>query len=166
MTDFFGGDAIANLRAHLLPGLWPPLVAFAVCAVVVPLMIRVSRATGMMALPGERHPHMRPTPLLGGVALYAGFAAAVLIFLPHYPETGGVLVVSGLAAVLLIADDRWQVRAAIKLVLQLVVALVAILVYGFKITSFGLPGDFVVQLGWLTIPITIFWMLGMQNTVN
>src|SRR4029077_7385492 len=42
----------------------------------------------------------------------------------------------------------------------------AILVYGFKITSFGLPGDFVVQLGWLTIPITIFWMLGMQNTVN
>jgi UDP-GlcNAc:undecaprenyl-phosphate GlcNAc-1-phosphate transferase len=112
--------------------------------VAVPLMIRISRATGMMAVPGERHPHLRPTPLLGGLALYLGFAAAVLIFLPDYEATAGVLVVSGLAAVLLIADDRWHVRATIKFVLQMVVALVAILVYGFKITSFGLPGDYVI----------------------
>ena len=166
MIDFFGGDALANLRERLLPGLWPLLVAFAVCALVVPIAIRVSRSTGLIAQPGERHPHMTPTPLLGGVALYAGFAAAVLIFLPHYRDTAGVLVVSGLAAILLIADDRWQVRAAFKLGLQLLVALVAIFVFGFKITSFGLPGDNVVDLGLLTIPITIFWLLGMQNTVN
>jgi UDP-GlcNAc:undecaprenyl-phosphate/decaprenyl-phosphate GlcNAc-1-phosphate transferase len=166
MTDFFGGDALVNLRLHLLPGLWPLLVAFVVCALVVPLMIRLSRSTGMIALPGERHPHMKPTPLLGGVALYLGFAAAVLIFLPDYKETAGVLVVSGLATILLIADDRWHVRAAIKLGLQLLIVVVAILAFGFKITSFGLPGGNTVQLYWLAIPITIFWLLGMQNTVN
>jgi len=166
MTDFFGGDALVNLRVHLLPGLWPLLVAFGVCALAAPLMIGISRRTGMIAVPGERHPHMKPTPLLGGVALYAGFAAAVVIFLPHYKDTVGVLVVSGLAALLLIADDRWQVRATIKFALQLVVVVVAILMYGFKITSFGLPGDNVVQLYWLAIPITVFWLLGMQNTVN
>jgi UDP-GlcNAc:undecaprenyl-phosphate GlcNAc-1-phosphate transferase len=166
VTDFFGGDALVNLRLHLLPGLWPLLVAFAICAIAAPLLILVSRATGMMALPGERHPHMKPTPLLGGVALYVGFAAAVLIFLPHYKETLGVLVVSGLATILLIADDRWQVRAAIKFVLQMVVVVVAILIFGFKITSFGLPGDNVIQLYWLSVPITVFWLLGMQNTVN
>jgi UDP-GlcNAc:undecaprenyl-phosphate/decaprenyl-phosphate GlcNAc-1-phosphate transferase len=166
VTDFFGGDALVNLRHHLLPGLWPLLVAFAICALAVPLMIRISRSTGMIALPGERHPHMQPTPLLGGIALYIGFAVAVLIFLPDYSEKVGVLVVSGLAAVLLIADDRWQVRAAIKFGLQMVVTLVAILVFGFKITSFGLPGGHVVDLGLLAIPITIFWLLGMQNTVN
>ena len=166
MTDFFGGDALANLRVHLLPGVWPLLVAFAVCALAVPLMIRISRSTGMMALPGGRHAHMKPTPLLGGLALYIGFAAAVLIFLPHFKETAGVLIVSGLAAILLIADDRWQVRAAIKFGLQLVVVLVAILAFGFKITSIGLPGDNVIELSYLAIPITIFWLLGMQNTVN
>ncbi|MEA2644051.1 MAG: UDP-GlcNAc:undecaprenyl-phosphate/decaprenyl-phosphate GlcNAc-phosphate transferase [Chloroflexota bacterium] len=166
MTDFIGGNALANLRHHLLPGLWPLLVAFAVCAIAVPLMIWVSRRVGMMAMPGERHPHMKPTPLLGGVALYLGFAAALLFFLPSYKDTIGVLVVTGLATFLLIADDRWQVRAAIKLGLQFLIALVAILVFGFKITSFGLPGDFVVQLYWLAIPVTVFWLLGMQNTVN
>jgi UDP-GlcNAc:undecaprenyl-phosphate GlcNAc-1-phosphate transferase len=166
MTDFFGGDALSNLRLHLLPAVWPVLVAFAVCALAVPVMILVSRATGMMALPGGRHPHMKATPLLGGVALYLGFAAAVLIFLPNYKDTVGVLVVSGLAAILLIADDRWQVRASIKLGLQLLIAVVAIVAYGFKITSFGLPGNNVIEVGYLTIPITILWFLGMQNTVN
>ena len=166
MTDFFGGDAIANLSVRLGPGLLPMLVAFGVCALVVPLMIVISRRTGMMAQPGGRHLHLKPTPLLGGIALYAGFAAALLIFLPRYKDTIGVLVVSGLAAVLLLADDRWHVRAAIKLGLQLVGALVAVFVFGFKIASFGLPGAQLVPLGLLAIPITIFWLLGMQNTVN
>jgi len=166
LTDFFGGDAIANLSVRLGPGLWPMVVAFAVCALVVPLMIVVSRWTGLMAQPGGRHMHLKPTPLLGGLALYAGFAAALLIFLPRYRDTIGVLVVSGLAAVLLLADDRWHVRAAIKIGLQLVVALVAVFVFGFKIASFGLPGAQLVPLGLLAIPITIFWLLGMQNTVN
>jgi UDP-GlcNAc:undecaprenyl-phosphate/decaprenyl-phosphate GlcNAc-1-phosphate transferase len=166
MNDFFGGNALVNLRERLGPGLLPLLVAFAICALAVPLMIWVSRRTGLIAEPGGRHSHSRPTPLLGGVAMYAGFAAALLIFLPHYPDTVGVLVVSGLATVLLIADDRWHARAAIKLGLQLVVALVAILVFGFKIAYFGLPGEQFVQLGLLAIPITLVWLMGMQNTVN
>ncbi|TMC71118.1 MAG: undecaprenyl/decaprenyl-phosphate alpha-N-acetylglucosaminyl 1-phosphate transferase [Chloroflexi bacterium] len=166
MTDFFGGDALANLSVRLGPGLLPMVVAFAVCALAVPLMILLSRRTGMMANPGGRHLHLKPTPLLGGVALYAGFAAALLVFLPRYKDTLGVLVVSGLAAVLLLADDRWHVRAPIKLGLQLVVALLAVFVFGFKIASFGLPGAQLVPLGLLAVPVTLFWLLGMQNTVN
>ncbi len=166
MTDFFGGDALINLRERLGPGLMPLLVAFAVCALVVPLMIQVSRWTGLIAQPGGRHSHSKPTPLLGGVAMYAGFAAALLIFLPRYKDTLGVLVVSGLAMVLLIADDRWHVRATIKVGFQLVVALVAIFAFGFQIAYFGLPGETLVKLGLLAIPITLFWVVGMQNTVN
>jgi UDP-GlcNAc:undecaprenyl-phosphate/decaprenyl-phosphate GlcNAc-1-phosphate transferase len=166
VTDFFGGDALINLRERLGPGLMPLLVAFVVCALAVPLMIWLSRRTGMIAEPDGRHAHLKPTPLLGGLAMYLGFAVALLIVLPHYKDTVGVLVVSGLAAVLLLADDRWHVRATIKLGLQLLVALVAIVVFGFKIASFGLPGEQLVQLGWLAIPITLFWLLGMQNTVN
>ena len=97
MTDFFGGGALASLRDHLLPGLWPLLVAFSVCALVTPLAIVLSRRTGLIAEPGGRHAHSNPTPLLGGLAMYAGFAAAVLVFLPQYTYTPGLLVVSGLA---------------------------------------------------------------------
>jgi UDP-GlcNAc:undecaprenyl-phosphate/decaprenyl-phosphate GlcNAc-1-phosphate transferase len=165
VTDFLGVDAITNLR-ELLPGVWTLLVAFAVCAVMVPVMIRISRATGLMAVPGGRHAHTKPTPLLGGVAMLVGFAVAVLVFLPQYRGTPGVLVVSGLATILLIADDRWQVRPAIKFGLQVLVALVAVVVFNFTISFLRLPGGQVVQLGLLVAPISLFWLLGMQNTVN
>ncbi|MEO8744788.1 MAG: MraY family glycosyltransferase [Candidatus Dormiibacterota bacterium] len=166
MTDFFGGDALLNLREHVLPGLWPLLVAAAICALAVPLMIRLSRLTGLVAEPGGRHAHTKPTPLLGGLAMYIGFAAAVLIFLPDYKETAGVLIVSGLATILLIADDRWTVRPIVKLGLQVVVAVVAVVGFGFTITFVGLPGGHLVHLGLLAVPISLFWLLGMQNTVN
>ena len=62
MTDFFGGDALVNLRDHLLPGLWPLLAAFVICAVFVPLMIRFAPRIGVIAMPSERHAHSKPTP--------------------------------------------------------------------------------------------------------
>jgi UDP-GlcNAc:undecaprenyl-phosphate GlcNAc-1-phosphate transferase len=166
LGDFFNSGSLTNLREHLLPGLWPLLAAFAVCAVVVPLMILVSRRTRLIAEPGGRHAHAKPTPLLGGLAMFIGFAAAVLIFLPQYANTPGVLIVSGVATVLLIADDRWHISPAVKFGMQVVVALLAVVVFKFQIEFFGLPGGHLVQLGLLITPISLFWLLGMQNTVN
>ena len=173
MSDFFGGDALVNLRNHLLPGLWPLLLAFAVCVVAVPVAIRLSRRLGVLAIPGERHAHSTPTPALGGLAMYVGFAAALLILVPINLTTIGVVVVCGLATVLLITDDRWPVRPLVKLAMQVVVAVVAVVVFGdllkddrFVISFFGLPGEHIIQLGLLATPISIFWLLGMQNTVN
>jgi UDP-GlcNAc:undecaprenyl-phosphate GlcNAc-1-phosphate transferase len=166
LTDFFGTSALNSLRDHLLPGLWPLLAAFAVCALVVPLAIRLSRRTGLIAEPGGRHAHTKPTPVLGGLAMYAGFAVALAIFLPGYNQTLAVLVVSGLAAALLIIDDRRPVRPLVKLGLQVLLAVIAVFVFGIKISFIGLPGPHVVQLGLLIAPISIFWLVGMQNTVN
>jgi len=166
LTDFFGGGALTSLRDHLLPGLWPLLVAFAVCALVVPLAIVVSRRTGLIAQPGGRHAHTNPTPLLGGLALFAGFAAAVLIFLPGYANTPGLLVVSGLAAGLLIIDDRRSMSPWVKLGVQVFLSLLAVVVFGIEIKFVSLPGNHIVQLGLLIAPVSIFWLLGMQNTVN
>jgi UDP-GlcNAc:undecaprenyl-phosphate GlcNAc-1-phosphate transferase len=104
--------------------------------------------------------------------MFIGFAVAVLIFVPSSTTRTGVLVVSGLAAVLLIADDRWPVSPALKFAFQLLIALVAVGVFGFVITYFGLPNSgtngnaTLVYLGWAAIPVSLFWLLGMQNTVN
>ncbi|HXI95074.1 MAG TPA: MraY family glycosyltransferase [Candidatus Acidoferrum sp.] len=166
MTDFFGGGALDGLRDHLLPGLWPLLVAFAVCALVVPLAIRLSHRTGLIAEPGGRHAHANPTPLLGGLAMYVGFAAAVLIFLPGYAYTPGVLVVSGLATGLLIIDDRRSMSPWAKFGIQVFLSLLAVVVFGVEIKFVSLPGNHLVQLGLLVTPVSMFWLLGMQNTVN
>jgi UDP-GlcNAc:undecaprenyl-phosphate/decaprenyl-phosphate GlcNAc-1-phosphate transferase len=166
VTDFFGGGALVSLRDHLLPGLWPLLLAFAICALVVPIAIVLSRRTGLIAEPGGRHAHANPTPLLGGLAMFVGFAVAVLVFLPGYVNTPGLLVVSGLAAGLLIIDDRKSMSPWVKLGVQVFLSLLAVIVFGIEIKFVSLPGNHLVQLGLLITPVSMFWLLGMQNTVN
>ena len=166
MTDFFSDEALASLTDHLLPGLWPFIVALVVCAVVVPVTIYLSRRFGWIAQPGGRHAHSTPTPTLGGVALFTGFAVAVAVFLPGYSATPGVIIVSGLATAALAVDDRWPMQPLVKLGVQLGLALVAVLVFGVEIRFFSLPGGHIVQLGLLMAPVSVFWLVGMQNTVN
>jgi UDP-GlcNAc:undecaprenyl-phosphate GlcNAc-1-phosphate transferase len=166
VTDFFSDDAIASLTQHLLPGLWPFIVALAVCAAVVPVAAFLSRRFGWIAEPGGRHAHASPTPNLGGLALYAGFAVSLALFLRDYGATIGVLVVSGLAMALLAVDDRWPMKPLVKLGVQIGLALLAVVVFGVQIKFFSLPGAHYVQLGYLMAPVSIFWLVGMQNTVN
>ncbi|HYL07575.1 MAG TPA: MraY family glycosyltransferase [Candidatus Udaeobacter sp.] len=166
MTDFFSAESLTSVRDHLLPGLWPFVVALVVCAVAVPAAILLSRRFGWIAKPGGRHAHEKPTPLLGGLAMYVGFAAAIVIFLPNFAGTIGLLTVSGLAMAVLAIDDRWPMNPWVKLGVQVALAGLAVVVFGIKITFFSTPGGHIVQLGLLVVPVSMFWLLGMQNTVN
>lgn len=166
LNDFISTDSITSLRDHVLPGLWPFLLAFAVCVLVVPIAIRLSRRFGLIADPGGRHAHARPTPLLGGLALWAGFAVAVLVFGPRTFQTLGVVGLSGLAMALLIIDDRKPMHPLAKLTIQVVLAVLAVEVFAIQISFFSLPGGHIVQLGLLILPVSVFWLVGMQNTVN
>ena len=171
--DFFSVNSLIAIRDHLLPAVWPMIFAFAISGILVPLMIALSRRLGVLAIPGERHPHSRPMPLLGGLAMFIGFTAATILFLPRLSASDrmgavAVLIVSGIAAVVLIADDRLSLPPLVKFGLQLLISLIAVLGVGsaFQITFFSLPGVGIVHLGLLAVPVSLFWMLGMQNTVN
>ncbi len=165
-NDFFSDLALASLSVHLLPGLWPMLLAFAITVVVAPVAINLSRRLGWIAQPGGRHAHANPTPMLGGLAMYAGFAAAVAIFQPRFEFTLGVLLVSGLAIVLLAIDDRRPMHPLVKLAVQVALALVAVVVFAIQIKFFSLPGGHVIGLGLLMAPVSMFWLVGMHNTAN
>ena len=166
MTDFFSNGALDSLTTHLLPGLWPFVTAAVVCAAFVPLAILMSRRWGWIVEPGGRHAHAKPMPVLGGFAMYVGFAVAVAIFLRDYQAAAGVLVVSGLAMVILAIDDRRPMRPLVKLLVQIGLALLAVVVFRIQITYFGVPGGHIVHLMLLAAPVSLFWLAGMQNTIN
>ncbi len=133
---------------------------------MVPVALWLSRRFGVLAQPGGRHAHANPTPLLGGLAMWAGFAAGTLLFAHLNLETVGVLVVSGLAMALLVIDDKRGMRPLVKLGVQVGLALLAVVGFGIEIKFFSLPGGHIVQLGLLVAPVSVFWLVGMQNTVN
>ncbi|MGH7902721.1 MAG: MraY family glycosyltransferase [Candidatus Dormibacteraceae bacterium] len=121
----------------------------------------------MIAHPGGRRIHATPTALLGGSVLYLAFAGSATAYFPHDRQLQGLLAVGGLATAVFILDDRFGIPAWGKILIEAGIALVAIVAYPvYLIGFFTLPHLGIVQLGLIAYPLTLGWLLGMQNTVN
>jgi UDP-GlcNAc:undecaprenyl-phosphate GlcNAc-1-phosphate transferase len=75
-----------------LDALYACLAAAAVTALLTPLTMRLARAVGAIDHPRERGLSERATPLLGGLAIFAGTLVAGLIWLPDERMWHGVLI--------------------------------------------------------------------------
>jgi UDP-GlcNAc:undecaprenyl-phosphate/decaprenyl-phosphate GlcNAc-1-phosphate transferase len=154
-----------------LTALPPFLVASAVCAAAVPASIWLARRTGAVAEPdGDRHLHREPTPRLGGIAMFAGFAVAIAIFGSGITLRWQVLAVTAAITVAMAIDDILDLSWRSKLAIEIGVGVLAVLL-GITITSFAVPGAgihsaSIVDLGWLIAPVTVVWLVGMQVSVN
>src|SRR4249920_1802799 len=108
------------------------LVTAAVTYLLTPLVRRVAIATRAIHEPRARDTHVTPTPLLGGLAMYGGLVAGLLIasrlsFLQDPFQTGsrseaGLLLAGGLVVVVGFADDRWGLSAISRLAAQVAAA--------------------------------------------
>ena len=80
-----------------------------------------------------------------------------------------LLLGSVIIVVLGIFDDIYDLRALFKLVVQIIAAMIAV-VGGNVITDLSNPNIFSSNpywhLGWLSVPVTVIWIVGMTNAVN
>ncbi len=152
-----------------LPAVAPFLVASASCIAAVPLSILLARRAGAVAEPdAERHIHPQPTPRLGGIAMFVGFAVAVAIFGGSITYRWQTVAVTGAITLAMAIDDIFDLSWRSKLAIE-VGAGVLVAVLGVTITFLAIPGvhhTTVFQLGWLAAPVTVAWVLGMQVSVN
>lgn len=133
-------------------------------------MRRHSARLGFTDLPNDRSSHTHATPRAGGV----GFALVVPIvtafaWLASGVGAGGVdrtllLSAAGLAAVGL-ADDRWHLHPAVRLLAQ-VLAAAAVAGAGGVISNVVIPGSDAMPLGPFAIPLTVLWLVGVTNIYN
>lgn len=150
---------------HLAVGVGPFLVALALSLALTPIAIVASRRLGFVKHPRDgRDIHRRPIPMLGGLAMFIAFGAGLEWFRPG--RQLGLLALCAAAAIIFIWDDRRGLHAWVKIGVDAVLALIAILALGYQITFFSVPHFGTVHLGWLAIPVTLVWLLGMVNTVN
>lgn len=155
------------------------LIAFLVSAVIVlwstPVVKTIGIKSGRVDKPGERKVHQRPMVRLGGVSIFAGTLIALLIvwwsggfgILPTETEweVWGVTL-GGLTFFLIgLADDLFNLSPFVRLLMQVIVACLAWWV-GVRIDFLSIPFDGLVQIGWLSLPITVIWLVGMANAIN
>lgn len=130
-------------------------------AITIPVRLLALR-TGMVDHPGPRKVHAKPMPLLGGIAIYAGFVVAVLLSLHNVPEAQviGILTGATLVVVVGILDDGGYLHHQVKLFIGMPVAAVLLLISGIRANFFSnfIPGEMGAALD---ICFTIVWVVGI-----
>ena len=91
------------------------LVALAVAALLTPLVARLARRIGAVDAVKERGLAREATPLLGGLAIFAGVLVAALLFLPLTDATKGILGGAALITAVGAIDDWRELGAGAKL---------------------------------------------------
>lgn len=151
------------------------VIAMAVTWAVTPLVILAARRLGATDAPGERKIHREPMPRIGGVAVFAGFVAGMLfaaiatqsLFVKASAGVywrGLAFAAFGLLVVGLVDDIRglsfrWKFAAQI-------VAAVAVWHWGFSVEVVSHPFGGTLDLGLLSLPVTLLWIVGITNAVN
>jgi UDP-GlcNAc:undecaprenyl-phosphate GlcNAc-1-phosphate transferase len=151
------------------------IIAAAVTYLLTPLVRRFAIAINAQHAPRSRDVHKAPTPLLGGLAMYGGLVAALLVAdrlkylqqaFPSSRTILGLLLAAGLLVVIGIVDDRWEIGAIPKLAGQ--------------IAAGGIVAWSGAFLGWIPLPggetlllepdlsytITILIVVATINAVN
>ncbi|HEV3228755.1 MAG TPA: MraY family glycosyltransferase [Solirubrobacteraceae bacterium] len=141
------------------------LLAAAITAILTPFTARLALAVGAVDEPRERGLAMRATPLLGGLAIFAGAATAGLLWLPGTGLWHGVLIAAAVITAMGALDDRFDLSPAWKLAGQTVAAFIAVR-SGVVVHHITLP-----FVGSLDFPhtgaaITLVGLVGLMNIVN
>ena len=149
--------------------------AAAVTYLLTPLVRRIAIALGAVHDPRDRDVHLVRTPLLGGVAMYLGVAAGLLVagqlgylnsVLDGSKTAMGLLLAGGLLVVVGIADDRWGLGVVAKMAGQ--VAAAGILVWsGTELSWIPSPhGNTIVLSPDQGLVLTILVVVVTINAIN
>ena len=149
------------------------MIALGTALVLTPAVIAFARRTGALDQPDARKVHARPIPRIGGIGIYAAFMVSILvqlIFVELTPEFMmsliGLMVGGTIIVAIGIIDDYCDLPAKVKLLGQILAAAVLVIGFDVRIDFITDPlGDFI-YLELFAIPATIFWIVGLTNTVN
>ena len=152
------------------------ITAFLVALITTPIVKSLARKWGAVDVPKDgRRMHDHPIPRMGGIAIFLGFLLSVILFIPFVQPDGlgfqlkGMLLGAVIIVVLGILDDIYALPALPKLIVQIVAAVIAVW-SGNVIETISNPNifsnDLYWELGWLSIPVTVIWIVAVTNAVN
>ncbi len=151
------------------------IVAMGVTWATTPLVVRMAPLLGAVDQPGARSAHITPTPRIGGLAVFLGFVAGMTFGawatgnLTHIPQPGvywrGLAIAATAMLIVGLIDDLRGLSFSWKFLAQI---LAAIYVWrcGFGIDVVTHPLGGALELGVLSLPITVLWIVGITNAVN
>ena len=128
-----------------------------------PLFSKIAFKLNMLDHPNHRKLHQEATPLLGGAAVFIGFLASLLINGIFSLELSAVLVSSMILFGVGVWDDYKEISAGLKLLTQIVCAIIVI-ICGIVLRVIPLDLGHFAYIG--NALLTMFWIIGITNAMN
>ncbi len=148
------------------------LLAFFITSLVTPVCRRVAFIIGAVDHPKDRGMHTKSMPLAGGLAIYAGFTVTLLVMVPtivdhQVEQLTGLIIGATLITTVGLLDDIYGLSPRIRIIVQVLSALIVVNT-GTVIQTISMPfmSDGIVDFGFMSSFITVFWIVGMTNAVN
>lgn len=125
------------------------------------------------AQPQHHHTHTGVIPRIGGLGIVFGFALTYLLcflFLDHTDNQSlihyGLFAGAAASFLLGFVDDFRPLGAKVKLLAQVVIAMIAH-ECGLSIDRVGVPfTDVIVDLGFFSMGLTVIWIVAIMNLIN
>ncbi len=144
------------------------VISFSVSLVTAPLAKKIAIKLGAIDVPKERGLNKIPKPRMGGLSIICGFfvSLAFAFFFEqelHSTQFIGFVIGAILIIILGMFDDINPLRAKVKLVIQILVAII-VMMSGTVISFVTIP--FLDQIPYLNYVVTLVWIIGLTNAVN
>lgn len=148
------------------------VVAFLISFSSTPMVMSLAHKVNAIDVPKDaRRVHKKPTPLMGGLAIFYGFLISVVCFATIDREVMGILIGCAIIVATGAVDDMSNMKPTVKLVCQILAASVVIF-SGVRIEHFANPlsrwigGPYIVMDFWVSCAVTMVWIVGICNAVN
>lgn len=148
----------------MLPSLVFIVAMFGTMALIPPLM-RVATWLDIVDLPDPRKVHSRVIPRIGGIAMIVAAVALILLWAPYTKTVLWYLVGVAVIALFGVWDDRSQLDYRVKFLGQLLAIFFVVL--GGDVQIRFIPfGDLEPLHYQISVPLTVFALLGITNAIN
>ncbi|MBJ6298179.1 glycosyltransferase family 4 protein, partial [Staphylococcus aureus] len=140
-------------------------VTMIVSLTITPIVIAISKRLNLVDKPNFRKVHTKPISVMGGTVILFSFLIGIWIGHPIETEIKPLIIGAIIMYVLGLVDDIYDLKPYIKLAGQIAAALV-VAFYGVTIDFISLPMGTTIHFGFLSIPITVIWIVAITNAIN
>jgi UDP-GlcNAc:undecaprenyl-phosphate/decaprenyl-phosphate GlcNAc-1-phosphate transferase len=143
----------------------PFILAMVVTMASLPLLAKLAARWLIVDHPAARKMHSAPIPRIGGLAMVIGVLAAASLGMDLQPQDRWFLAAAAVLVAFGILDDRFDLDYRIKFVGQLLAVIIVVTVGQVQIRAITLD-DRVLLPGWISLPLTVFFLVGVTNAIN
>ncbi|MGD9725900.1 MAG: glycosyltransferase family 4 protein [Nitrospiraceae bacterium] len=141
------------------------ITSLVVCMAMIPPLQLAAGRLQIMDMPGGRRVHRSPIPRVGGIAFGVGALLSIVCWVPQDQIVGPVLLSSVVILGFGIWDDRVGLNYRAKLLGQLAAVFLVIWIGQVRLDTLPFLFEHDVPL-WLSVPLTVFFLVGAANAVN